>query len=329
VRGNHDGSFDYAGYIRGCPIETLQRDVVHFIDHRTDPIESRGFRDFGDEIRILGCGYYGHSAIKYLDKHILQNVSSERLNILILHSFVEGYTKVPPNQPAVPMDFLRGKGINYIVVGHDHQMRKPRDMDGTTLVCSGSTIKFDFEESGHEKGVYVVDVKSKGFNFDTLILREPIDLVKLSFSCEGRINRDDLLDQVKASLEEMAGGSRKLALKILISGSLDKGFRIRDVPIEEIKRLCVSCENVIYSEVLPSLSTSFSHGAEMRGLEGTFDLSKFLGKDLDGEVVEKLVKLHGTAKRLLSNEEYLTPQKNLRGEGKRILKEKIKEVWLK
>ncbi|MFX0102308.1 MAG: exonuclease SbcCD subunit D, partial [Candidatus Hodarchaeota archaeon] len=94
IRGNHDGSADLDDIFGGWSgeyIKTPQLSNVELIDPRYDEarkLDTVGYRDFSNEIRVYGVGYFRQETQEKLKQYIpLESVDSSRYNILLMHGF--------------------------------------------------------------------------------------------------------------------------------------------------------------------------------------------------------------------------------------------------
>lgn len=84
------------------------------------------------------------------------SVDPRRINIVMLHGQIcEGYRQRDPE--SIPLAALRGKGIDYLAMGHMHTYREFRLDARGSAVYSGCLEGHGFDECG-EKGFVLIDI---------------------------------------------------------------------------------------------------------------------------------------------------------------------------
>lgn len=326
IRGNHDGRFDYGGWRRGIATELLQRGgIVHLIDPKTDPKGKKGFRDYNENIRIYGIGYYGHKTSNKIDKYI-KELDKSKLNILLLHNFLDGYTTTFPSKPSIPIDKIKDLGFDYVGVGHDHQPRPPKELGDSLFVCSGSTIKEDFKESEQEKLVYLVEIEDDEIKAEKIPVPQEIDLKRIRIDV-GDLKEENMRDDIKDTVNKEIEGieaSKKIAMKVVFTGEMKEGFNARDLPFNSLKEYYNNRNKIVFCNFVRDLD--LPEESKLTS-PGEFHLRKFLSKNLKKSVAEKFLKLHNTTKDCLGKSEYLTSGNNLNKDGKDLIKSKIRDRW--
>jgi len=137
IKGNHDeADRAFAG-------QSLPKNLVTFTD-------SWSYHSFGN-VTVAGIELSAHSSTALY--HTLR-LDSDRLNIVMLHG--QAATRPATDQIALPL--LRGKGIDYLALGHLHSYRAAR-LDERGICCySGCLEGRGFDECG-EKGFVLLEIE--------------------------------------------------------------------------------------------------------------------------------------------------------------------------
>lgn len=333
VRGNHDGAFDIQGLRRGSSIELTNHPLaenVNFIDplfDRSSNIHTVGYRDYNG-VRIHGLGYYSAETPKHLENYIKPNLSEEAVNILMLHTFVNGYTLCPPGEPFIHLHDLDTPLLRYVAVGHDHHMLKPITLkNGTVIACSGSTELWDFRESGY-KGFYLIDI-------DSTIKVKPVKIETSQIMTTIEIDTTSpkppewYVKKAKAELKKLVYSTNKdLIVRVNMGGPLSEGSLI-DIPLGELDLFALEYKKkgrLLYFEIIPpQLQVGSNH---MATLLEHFDVKQFLEKILlDRDLVEEVYSVYRKANELLADDSNLTRNKNLKKEAFDMLLDEIAKRW--
>jgi len=337
VRGNHDGSFDSEGIIRGSSIDLANYPELknfHFIDPLFDrvrftPLGTVGFRDFQGKLRIIGVGYSGHYVDSYLDRYVAPVLSSSMRNLLILHTFIEGYTSLPPGEPYLPLNRLEGLRVDYVAVGHDHDHRKPKTLsNGAVIVCSGSTAKWDFQESD-EKGFYLVELSNGDVKADFIPIPSEHQMSMLTVKPETPQPPSWFLEEAIKELKRLASStSKKLIVRIVMRGQLSKGspLDISKAKIDEVTNELRKSGRLLYYDVAPPDVNVAMETVKLTA-EG-FDVQGFLNKALNEQRLSSIAFLiYQEVKSAFSDDENLTREGNLKEEVLERIKRRIKDSF--
>ncbi len=335
IRGNHDGTSDIQGLKRGSSIELtyhpLAENVV-FIDPRVDEISrvsTIGYRDFEDEVRIFGVGYYGFETSQYFDQYVKPQLSGDRLNILATHIFVDGYTLTPPGEPTVKIDALNLPHLTYVALGHDHNLREPRTLrEGVMVACSGSTERWDFNEKGG-KGFYIVELSDSKRRVTTIPIETEQYMTTLTVEAVTPQLPRWFVEEAKSRLKRLAEStSKRLIVRVEMKGELQEGT-ILDIPLDELNRFASSYQRssqLLYFEAIPPDIRLKMEDVEI--VLEQLDVRKYLTMKLgDPALAEEAYQVHSFLNRLLEDESNLTRDKNLRKEALEELLREISQRW--
>jgi len=333
IRGNHDGSFDIQGLRRGSSIQLTYHPLaknVHFIDPLFDQaagFSTVGFRDF-EGVRIHGLGYYGSETSRYLEEYVKPNLSEDLTNILLLHTFVEGYTMTPPGEPSIHQNALNIPLLKYVAVGHDHTMLRPIKLkSGTVVACSGSTERWDFREV-EDKGFYVVDLNGK---VSVRPVRIETDQFMTRIEVESESPRPPTwyVETAKAELKRLVDStSRTLVVRVDLKGPLSEGTLV-DIPLRELDSLVAEYKShgrLIYFEVVPPQVQVESKQIAL--LLERFDVKRCFESILgDVDLAREVFDVYRIANDLLADDSNLTRSKNLKQAAFNLLLTEITKRW--
>jgi exonuclease SbcD len=117
-----------------------------------------------------------HSDAMTMQQEVTKVVADQnaRYNITVLHAgvgSVGSFTSSEFNESVIP-DGILPSDMDYIALGHYHQMTRMGEMN---YYC-GSTERLSFAEAGQEKGFLLADLDASKVRFQTLPVREMIDL---------------------------------------------------------------------------------------------------------------------------------------------------------
>lgn len=154
IRGNHDSSY--------------ANNALHFIQHPlakyVHVLDDEGYSS--DEVSVFGVSYDPYISTKFqrlktpIKKFFTDNDTP--IKILITHTFIDGYTSLPPNLPRhyyLTINDFAGAGNNIVLNGHVHSSPGSKKFDKILFLTPGATEPEDLGEEG-PYGVYTIE------NFD-------------------------------------------------------------------------------------------------------------------------------------------------------------------
>ncbi|MCK5402568.1 DNA repair exonuclease [Candidatus Bathyarchaeota archaeon] len=113
IRGNHDSPKIFFEKFGGDTLHLLQ-DVAKIIYlNKENPTYEL------DDVCFIGLGYVGFNVKKEISQHLKNIETKARVKVGIFHQLLD-YPGVPENQIDVSKSFLRGLGLDYILMGHWH-----------------------------------------------------------------------------------------------------------------------------------------------------------------------------------------------------------------
>lgn len=334
IRGNHDGTYDYEGLKRGCSIDLTwypRIKNVNFIDPLLGPREEKltSFNDFSDEVRIIGLGYYGYEVRKYYEQYAKPAVDESKINILILHSFVEGYTGVPPGQPFISLKSLEHAGLNYVAVGHTHDHIESKTLkDGTTVVCAGSIDKWVFDESD-KKGFYLVDLNDRKIKTTWIPIENQYFMTVIPIETTTPKAPHWFVNEAITQMKQLAESStKKLIVNIRLRGELSGGTPA-DIPFDELDKEAEELKKIgklLYHTISPP-----DINIQLRGFHITtmgFDLQSYLSKILRNvKLANDIYGIHQFVREKFEEEDNLTAEGNLKEEVQKEIIAEIRKKW--
>ncbi|RLF25112.1 MAG: hypothetical protein DRN15_00180 [Thermoprotei archaeon] len=337
IRGNHDGGFDVEGIARGCSIELIQHPsmpYVYFIDPLYDIASSSksvGYRDF-DDIRVIGLGYYGHRGSEYFNRFIPQLISEDKVNILLLHTFVRGYTFSPPGEPSIGLEELKRLPVTYVAIGHDHEPREPLRLgEGRYVACSGSTEKWDFNE-GDLKIFYLVEIdQDKVKKIKSFKIPREHEMKTLVLESDSPHPPEWYVEEaIRLLVREVTRSKRKLILRMKIRGRLSRGLP-SDMPLSKIEDVARRLKNegrLLYFDISPPDMLLDITKVISKLDTSTIDVKELLVKILNDEpLAQKAYELFDFTRALFRDEDNLTRDGNLKEQSLRLIKSRIMKLW--
>jgi DNA repair exonuclease SbcCD nuclease subunit len=171
--------------------------------------QSGGYVDLDCGVRVLGSSWYGTSAPKAIEQiatSIQDLPSHSGPTILMFHHGLEGqiaryqgalrYTDLLP---------LKQVGINYLALGHIHKNYAVEDW----IFNPGSVEANSIEESGYQRGVYVVEISDAGIQAELKQNYYQRPIVRLQLTTQGQEMPEEV-EQQAATLVQKAIRQGKL-----------------------------------------------------------------------------------------------------------------------
>lgn len=169
IRGNHDSPKIFFEKFGGDTLHLLQ-DVAEIIYlNKENPTYEK------DDVCFIGLGYIGFDVNKEISQHVKNVETKAKVKVGIFHQLLD-YPGVPEIQVDVSKGFLRGLGLDYILMGHWH-LKYSEDR----LFNSGSPEYWSFDQGEQieldldtgeetikppkEKGFYLIDTTNGGNKF--------------------------------------------------------------------------------------------------------------------------------------------------------------------
>lgn len=167
IRGNHDSPQIFFERFGGDILHLLQ-DVAEIVYlNRENPSYERG------DVCFIGLGYIGFNAAQEIANHVKSVKTGSKTRVGVFHQLLD-YPGVPENRVEVSRGFLKGLGLDYVLMGHWHVR-----YEGEGLFNPGSPEYWSFDQGEQievnldtgeekiappkEKGFYLIDtVKGRG-----------------------------------------------------------------------------------------------------------------------------------------------------------------------
>jgi DNA repair exonuclease SbcCD nuclease subunit len=163
IKGNHDSPQIF--------FEKFGGDILHLLQDVTEIVylnrENPSY-EIGD-VCFIGMGYSSFNAAQEIASHVKSVKTGSKTKIGIFHQLLD-YPGVPENQVEVSRGFLRGLGLDYVLMGHWHVK-----YEETGLFNPGSPEYWSFDQAeqvelnldtgeektkpAKEKGFYLIDTE--------------------------------------------------------------------------------------------------------------------------------------------------------------------------
>ena len=125
----------------------------------------------------------------------IENLSienSNKINILIIHSTIDGANLQEKQYNSISKNLLIEKGFDYVATGHIH---KRQIFENSKIVYPGSTVSLGFDELG-EHGMIVGEIKNKQVEVKFIPLAET-EFVEKYIDVTDIISMDELVEKIK------------------------------------------------------------------------------------------------------------------------------------
>jgi DNA repair protein SbcD/Mre11 len=180
-----------------APVELPGKGLVYAVPF-VDPDVVRGLEE-DDAIR-------GHAAAT---ERVLARVRADASGrgvptVLVAHAFVQGALQTPESERPVVVGTAGSvavetvAGFDYVALGHLHA---PQEI-AERVRYSGSLLKYSFSETGHEKGVVLVEVERGRAAARTVALGARRDVIRLRGTLRDLLSRPEL-DRHRGDLVEV------------------------------------------------------------------------------------------------------------------------------
>lgn len=169
IRGNHDSPQIFFEKTGGDTLHLLQ-DVAEIVYlNRKNPSYEIG------DVCFIGLGYIGFNADQEIDRHVASVKTESKTKAGVFHQLLD-YPSVPENRADVSRAFLKGLGLDYVLMGHWHVKYSEERLfnPGSPEYWSfdqGEQIELNLD-TGEEKirparrkGFYLIDTVSGGGEF--------------------------------------------------------------------------------------------------------------------------------------------------------------------
>jgi DNA repair exonuclease SbcCD nuclease subunit len=207
-----------------------------------------GYIDLDCGVRVLGANWYGSAApraIEQIAAEIRNLPPGPNHTILLFHHGLEGqiarYAGALRYNEMLP---LRVAGVDYLALGHIH---KNYEVEGW-MFNPGSLEANSIEESGYDRGVYLVDIGPHGIIATLKQDYYQRAVVRLSQSLRGTESQDEV-EQGAAALVQQAIASGQIdpdakpIVELRITGQI--GFDRLDLDIRHLQQHLQQISNAL------------------------------------------------------------------------------------
>ncbi len=205
LRGNHDAD----SFLND--MEAIPHNLLLFSDTWTT-------YQIGDKqsICISGVELTQDNHDKIYDSLVLD---TSDINIVLLHGQDEEY-QVKDKAENVHIAALRGKGIDYLALGHVHSYKRSR-LDARGIYCySGCLEGRGFDECG-PRGFVVLDIDERNHTItDTFVPFAGRTMELIEADITGCRTSPEIVDRVRATLQKAQLDTKSL-VKLVLKGSID------------------------------------------------------------------------------------------------------------
>jgi DNA repair exonuclease SbcCD nuclease subunit len=339
IRGNHDGAgTDKDFIIRGSAIEYAKLpniDNFHYIEpildldvSQNDRKENIGYEIFNNDLLIWGCGYYGKSTKKVLDKILDKDKIKSKFSILLLHCFVQDFNDMGfTDEINIPATDIEKYPFKIVAIGHNHRKVDPTVRHDITFLSPGSPEMWDFfKPVGF--GFFLLTIFDD-FSFDLDYKNiEPMFIMKnIVINSSSPKSADWYESEVKKETKLLLAesichfvtknGEPKIAAKPLILNFQLKGKLVKDsglVDCEKIRKSILENKNIIYANIDDRINldldivdiTTFKSGVS------TAQIEELLKSNLTKEEVDILIDGYNAFNKELDDDESITKTGNLK-----------------
>ncbi len=197
--GNHDP------YIKNSYYAQFQwNDNVHIFSSKMEKVELENINIYGygfDDFYCTDCG--------------IQNLELEnknKINILVIHSTIDGANIEEKQYNSIPKRLLEEKGFDYVATGHIHKLDY-HTSENQKIVYPGSLTSLGFDELG-KHGMIVGEINETTKNLTTTFI--PLsenDFEQIEFDVTDVLSEDELVEKIN-NLEI----SKNQLTKIILTG---------------------------------------------------------------------------------------------------------------
>ena len=180
--GNHDP------YIKNSYYNQFRwNENVHIFSSKIEKVELENIDIYGygfDDFYCTDCG------IENLE---IQN--KDKVNILVIHSTVDGANLEEKQYNSIPKKVLEEKGFDYVATGHIHKLDY-NTYENQKIVYPGSLISLGFDELGkHGMIVGEIDQKSKIVRTEFIPLSEN-NFEEMEMDITDILSEDELIEKI-------------------------------------------------------------------------------------------------------------------------------------
>ncbi len=125
----------------------------------------------------------------------LEIQNKNKINILVIHSTIDGANLEEKQYNSIPKKILEEKGFDYVATGHIHKLDY-NTYENQKIVYPGSTVALGFDELG-KHGMIVGDIKKDSLNLEFIPLNET-EFVEIKIDVTEILSNDELLEKINS-----------------------------------------------------------------------------------------------------------------------------------
>ena len=185
----------------------------------------------GQKLAVYGMsGVPEDYARVVLEKYHPQPIEGA-INVFMLHQSLEPFLYTGQSKSTLNLTDLP-HGFDLIVGGHMH-WNEEKEYGGGKFIIPGSTILTQMRkiESEKPKGVYIYETKS--LTFIPLKTSRKFYYKKLFFE---NAKTSEVFDKVRIALQNFETVSKKPIVRLILTGTLEKGFSSSDISFSELEK---------------------------------------------------------------------------------------------
>ena len=147
-----------------------------------------------EEADIYGYGFNDFYCTN-CDIESLQIENKGKINILVIHSTIDGANIEEKQYNSIPKKVLEEKGFNYVATGHIHKLDY-KTYENPKIVYPGSTVALGFDELG-EHGMIVGDIEKDSIDLQFIPLNET-EFKEIKIDITEILSNDELLEKINS-----------------------------------------------------------------------------------------------------------------------------------
>ena len=172
------------------------------------------FKGAIEKVQLDGINIYGYGFTDfYCKKCGIENLELDeknKLNILVIHTSLDGSGDEKQEYNPISKKTLKEKGFDYCALGHIHK-KYYNEEQNQNIVYPGSTVSLGFDELGAH-GMIVGDITKESINIEFVEI-EQTEFTELELDCTQINDIDELIEKInEINLKE------KSLYKIILTG---------------------------------------------------------------------------------------------------------------
>ena len=257
IRGNHDGTIENSAldYVR----HPLAKYLVVLGD---EDVEGRPEIFDNGEVAVQGMGYTTYPAAKLERVHDKLRVqflcSKARYKFLIIHSFFEQQSGLPPQTPKHQILFssaFMDIGFDFLFCGHMHRATPLMKLEGFYVLTPGALESVELsDETVH--GYHILTLNGEP-NDEFVPIRPAQTVRNLKVAAPDKQSEDWFIasgiDAAKRCVDEFH--DRGLILRLILTGTVDGDkYHVEEKIFEALSKIKAASPNLLYCEIKNDLA---------------------------------------------------------------------------